>query len=139
MSTHNPYEVPEVRNAVNASESRERLRRIATGQRNTNLAALAYICLLPTNFMLRSVADSIPGSDKIFIILLICVLVYGAVAIYGLASELRGRVIAVIYVIGLLAPFVGLILLMTLSGTATKILRENGIKVGFLGADPNTV
>lgn len=139
MSTQNPYEVPEVRNFVSASEDRERLRRIATGQRNTNLAALSYLCLLPANLLLRAVADSIPGSAVVFIILVISVIVYGAISVYGLASELRGKVVAVIYVIGLLAPILGLLLLMSLSGRATKILRENGITVGFLGADPNSV
>jgi hypothetical protein len=139
MSTQNPYEIPEVRSNVSASEDRERLRRIAAGQRSTNLAALSYICLLPANFLIRAVADSIPGPEVIFAVLVISVLVYGAVSVYGLASEFRGKVIAVIYVIGLLVPFLGLLLLMSLSGKATKILRENGIRVGFLGADPNSV
>lgn len=139
MSTHNPYEVPEVHNIASASESRERLRRIAAGQRNTNLAALSYICLLPASLLSRSVADSIPGSGVIFLVLFVCVIAYGAVSVYGLASVLRGRVLAVIYVVGLLVPFLGLLLLLLLSGSATKILRENGIKVGFLGADPRTV
>lgn len=139
MSTHNPYEVPEVHNIASASESRERLRRIAAGQRNTNLAALSYICLLPASLLFRSVADSIPGSGVIFLVLFVCVIAYGAVSVYGLASVLRGRVIAVIYVVGLLAPFLGLLLLLSLSGSATKILRDNGIRVGFLGADPRTV
>lgn len=139
MSTQNPYEVPEVRSTVSASEDRERLRRIATGQRNTNLAALSYLCLLPANLLLRGAADRIPGSAVIFALLVLGVLIYGAISVYGLASEFRGKVVAVVYVLGLLVPFLGLLLLFSLSGKATKILRENGISVGFLGADPTTV
>lgn len=53
--------------------------------------------------------------------------------IYKLATALRSSA-AWVYIILAFIPFVGLIALLILNGKATKKLKENGIKVGLMGA-----
>ncbi len=46
---------------------------------------------------------------------------------------------AVIYAILMFVPCVSLIVLLILNGKATERLKQAGIKVGLLGADPNSI
>jgi len=45
----------------------------------------------------------------------------------------------VLYAILMIIPCVSLLVLLSLSGKATKLLTQAGIKVGLLGADPNSI
>jgi len=45
----------------------------------------------------------------------------------------------VLYAILMIIPCVSLIMLLVLSGKATTRLSQAGIKVGLLGADPNSI
>ncbi len=63
----------------------------------------------------------------------------GVVSVFSLASIFRGRVVAVIYVIGQIVPLLGLLLLLSINGKATKELRAAGIRVGIMGANPDSV
>ena len=45
----------------------------------------------------------------------------------------------VLYAILMFIPCVSLIVLLSLSGKATVLLRQAGIKVGLLGADPHSI
>jgi hypothetical protein len=61
-------------------------------------------------------------------------------ALYALARALRSSP----FRMGLLAicvfiPILGVCLLITLNQEATKTLRKAGIKVGFMGANPNDI
>lgn len=66
-------------------------------------------------------------------------ILYGAFAVYSLASQLRGRTVAIFYILGLFIPCVGLLILFFISSRATRVLQEHGIEVGFLGAKPSEV
>ena len=139
MATGNPYASPTATATVAPHTDRERLRRIATAQRLTNLAVLFYLCLIPANIALSTVVDRAPWAAVVFAAVAISVLIFGAISVYGLAAQFRGKAVAVIYVLGLLVPLLGLILLVTISSKATTILKENGIKVGLLGANPTAI
>jgi len=45
----------------------------------------------------------------------------------------------ILYAILMFIPFVSLIILLILSGKATTRLKEAGIRVGLLGADPKSI
>jgi hypothetical protein len=45
----------------------------------------------------------------------------------------------VLLIIGLVVPFVGLLILLSLHDRAMKTLKAAGIKVGFMGADPKSI
>lgn len=140
MSLDNPYSSPTaVSSAVMMQPDRLRLREIAAAQRQTNLAVLFYLCLIPANLIVAVLAQEMPLASLVFGFFFLGVLLFGAIAVFRLAALFRGKAVAVLYVIGLLIPLLGLILLLTLSSRATKTLRASGIKVGFLGAKPDAI
>jgi len=142
MDTANPYSSPTTESAAPVAQlgsDRERLRRIATAQRQTNLAVLLQFLLFPASIGVSAVAGDAPWAGFVIGIVALCVVVYGAVAVFRLASVFRGKVVAVIYVLGLLVPLLGLLLLLSISSKATTILQEHGIHVGLLVADPSVI
>ena len=140
MSETNPYAPPDsLPQDLPSHQDPDRLRRIAKAQRQVNVAAALYLGLIPVN-ILFSVADIQVGlASWIIVLYLLVVLAMGAVSIFRLAAVFRGPVVAVIYVLGLLIPLVGLLLLLSVSGKATRELRSAGIKVGLLGANPKDI
>ncbi len=59
----------------------------------------------------------------------------GAVFVFLLAEKVYNTVAAVLLGILALIPYIGLIVLLVVNGKATGVLRNNGIKVGLLGAE----
>ncbi len=139
MSNSNPYAAPLATDAVVQGAGREHLRKIASAQRNVNLAVLFYLALIPLNIVLSIVAAEVAWGAIVLGLAALAVLIFGAVSVYSLASLFHGPLGGVIYVLGLLVPVLGLILLVMLSSKATKILKSNGIKVGLLGANPQQI
>ena len=64
-------------------------------------------------------------------------LIFMVLSVIKLASALNQS--AVLYAILMFVPCVSLITLFVLSGKATARLQEAGVKVGLLGADPNSI
>jgi hypothetical protein len=146
MTSENPYTAPAVEPSVppqgitgTASPDRERLRKIASAQRSVNYAVLAYLLMIAANLSLSSMVGDAAWTGAVFGLSALVVLLYAARSVYRLASIFRGKVVAVIYVLGMLVPLLGLILLFSISSKASTILQEHGIKVGFLGANPASV
>lgn len=54
--------------------------------------------------------------------------------VYRMAKVLRQSP-AVLYAVLMIIPLAGLIVLVVLNSAATRVLRQHGVKVGFLGAD----
>jgi hypothetical protein len=141
----NPFAAPESnlsfeQNRQNDSDiDRDTLRQIASAQRGTNLAALFYILVLVLSPFSVGLVQALPFISLLLPIALLGIVIFGAISVYRLAAILRGRFVAVIYVFGLMVPFIGLLLLLSVNSKATRILRANGIKVGFLGADPLSI
>jgi len=70
-------------------------------------------------------------------VLAVGLLVFMIMSVIGLSKALG--LSPVVYVILMFIPCVSLIMLISLSGKATTILKQAGIKVGFMGADPNSI
>ena len=54
-----------------------------------------------------------------------------------LAIQLYGIVGGILMGVLTLVPCLGLLLLLLINEKATRVLRQNGIRVGLLGADPS--
>lgn len=121
------------------STSRTELRKIATAQRQVNVAVLFYLCFIPLNIWLASIAERAPIAAIGQLVVAIGLLAFCIVSVFRLASILRGNAIAVIHAFGMLVPLLGLLLLLRNNQKATGILQKNGIKVGLLGANPNSI
>lgn len=150
MSRENPYQPPETISSINKDykgEGLDRLRQIASAQRHVNIVVLLYLSLLPFNVVLSSMRELgelapfgvLASLSVVLLLLALSVLVLGVISVYRLAVIFKGPSMAVLYVLGFMVPLLGLLLLFSISGKATKELRENGIKVGLLGANPNTI
>ncbi len=137
MSDHNPFVAPENQGvpAKPSGSNREHLIKVATAQRHVLFVILAYLALLPFNIA----AQQVPQLAVILLPVAIIVFIAGAITVFRLASLFRGKAVAVLYLIGLLIPCLGLILLLVISSEATNLLKSNGIKVGLLGANPNDI
>ena len=69
--------------------------------------------------------------------LAVALLVYEIIAVVRLSKALGEP--AIVYAILMFIPCVSLVMLLFLSGKATTRLKQAGIKVGLMGADPNSI
>jgi hypothetical protein len=63
----------------------------------------------------------------------------GAVFTFMLAIKVYGTGLGILFGILTLIPCVGLLVLLAINAKATTVLKDNGIKVGLLGADMSKV
>jgi hypothetical protein len=61
--------------------------------------------------------------------------VVGAAFVFLLAIKVYGKGVGVLLGLLSLVPFLGLVVLLIINGKATSILKQNGIEVGFFGAN----
>ena len=102
----------------------------------SNLIMVILVNIIAGAFMVSSISsnEAVPAISHMFIgVFRIAVLVVSIYFVYCLAKAARSP--AILYVILVFIPLLGLIALLHLSGIATKILRDNGIKVGLMGAN----
>jgi hypothetical protein len=59
----------------------------------------------------------------------------GLVFLIMLTYRLSGAVLAIVVGLCFLIPLVGLLLMVLMSGKASRILKKAGFKIGLLGAD----
>ena len=59
----------------------------------------------------------------------------GAVFVFMLAIKVYGTRLGIVLGVLSLVPLISLIVLLGVNGNATGILKQNGIKVGLLGAN----
>ena len=104
------------------------LRLIASRQKGVLYCILFYILGSLALFMLPPDMAILTG------LLLGIVFVAAFVYVFLLASKLYGAGVGVVLALLTLVPLVGLIVLLVVNQKATKILTENGVKVGFMGA-----
>jgi hypothetical protein len=127
----NPYAPPKTNDwAVGVrSGRREDLRTVALAQKDIivcillNISAVLCIFLLPREWLALVVA----GVLVLFVAQMVSVVTL-AIKVYNVGT-------GIIYGIGTIVPYIGLILLLVINNKATKVLRENGPHVGFFGAD----
>ncbi len=139
MQEFNPYQAPATETAVIGINdgSRESLRKVATYQRGLLACIGLQIVFAIANVVL---GDSLPPLLTLIASLaLIAVGLAGTVFIFLLAQNVYSTGIAILLTILGLIPCIGLVILVIVNAKATRILRQNGLKVGFLGADPSTI
>ncbi len=133
--TENPFRSPAINEGIIGinSGSREDLRSVAKYQRGIMLCILGYFVAVICQFAL-------PPSLRLVLAVGVLILgIAGTVFVFMLAMKVYSTAQGVLLGILTLVPCVGLVVLLMVNGKATKVLRQNGVKVGILGADPSTV
>jgi hypothetical protein len=127
----NPYAAPQAEPEVVGvlSGQREDLRSVARYQKGIMVCILLYLCAIVFQFALP--VDTRP----ILLVAVIIVGIVGAACAVLLAMKVYGTLIGILLGLLIVIPLVGLLVLLLVNGKATRILRQNGIKVGLLGAD----
>lgn len=110
------------------------LRKVATYQRGIIFCILGYMVAAVLSFVVP-----VPAVRIVLSLLAFGISVTGAVFVFMLAIQVYNVAAGVVLGICTLIPIVGLIILLVINGRATKVLRESGVRVGFLGANPATV
>jgi hypothetical protein len=137
----NPYESPQFAGQPTAPYSpgldREKLRRVAKYQQWVLYALLATICINIGSIAVRQANEPLVNLGVLVVALAIAAL--SMVAIFLLAKELYNAGIGVLCAILMIVPCISLITLLIVNGKATSFLQQNGIKVGFMGVNPNRI
>jgi hypothetical protein len=131
----NPFQSPatDARVVGVRGGSREELRKVATYQKGVLVCILIQIAAVVAQFV-------IPPELLLFVSLAsLVVSLAGTVFVLLLAVNLYSTGLGVVLGILALVPCVGLIVLLSVNGKATRVLRQNGIQVGLLGADLSKV
>ncbi len=102
---------------------------MAQYQKGILVCILAYLMAVLSQFAL-------PVEVRLFLALgVVAVGIAGMIFVFLLAARVYGIGLGILLDILALIPCIGLIVLLVVNGRATAILRQNGIKVGLLGAD----
>lgn len=131
----NPYQSPMVDAEVVGvlSGAREDLRSVAMYQKGILVCILLYLIAVVCQF-------AVPQEVRLLLGLgVLAVGLTGTVFVFLLAMKVYGVGIGVLLGLLTFIPCIGLIVLLTVNGKATAILRQNGIKVGLMGANISTI
>lgn len=135
-----PYKPPEAASyapqATVNEGMREHLRDVARYQRWVMFALLANIAANIAVFAL----GGLPWPVQVGVLVVALGVVGFAIAsVFLLTNEISGVGLAVLCSILMFVPCVSLITLLIINQKATSLLQSNGVKVGFLGVDPNSI
>jgi hypothetical protein len=148
MST-NPYSSPQGPGGPQppnvAPEMRERLREVARSQKLVIYALLAQIVLNVAAIGMN--VGRAPGPQDglqlvpiIIGLLSLVVAVFSLVAMYKLCSSLGNNpAISILFTLLMCVPCISLVILLVKNGQATSMLQAHGVKVSFMGADPDSI
>ena len=127
----NPYQSPSPSGAAVGVKSgtREDLRSVAKHQKGILVCILIYLIAVVFQFALPPELRALLGLGVLVVGLV------GTVFVFLLAIKVYSTGVGVLLGILTLVPCIGLIVLLIVNGKATAILKQNGIKVGLLGAD----
>ena len=141
----NPYQAPQPFAPVNPSmpggAEREKMRSVARYQRLVMYALLANIGLNVLSLGLRGSVRGEAGLGVALAILAaaLAIAAFSVTAMFLLANTLHNPVVGVICAVLMFVPCISLITLLIVNGQATSFLSSRGVKVGFMGVDPNTI
>lgn len=130
--SENPYQPPAADSQVVVgvkSGAREDLKAVATYQKGILVCILIYLIAVICQFAIPADLRPLLGLG------VVGVGVVGTVFVFLLAIKVYSTGMGVLLGILTLIPCIGLVVLLIVNGKATAILKENGIKVGLLGAD----
>lgn len=128
--SENPYQSPSGQPPIVGIKSgnREDLRNVALYQKGIVVCILIYLIAVIGQF-------AIPPELRILVALgVVVAAIVGTVFVFLLAIKIYSTGVGVVLGILTLIPCVGLVVLLIVNAKATRILKENGIKVGLLGA-----
>ena len=127
----NPYQSPQASpSAVGVlSGSREDLRSVAKFQKGILVCILIYLIAVIGQLALP------PDIRPLIGIAVLIAGIVGAVFVFLLAIKVYGTGLGILLGVLSLVPCVGLIVLLIVNGKATGVLKQNGLKVGLLGAN----
>lgn len=106
------------------------LRSVAMFQKGVQVCILVYLGAIFGQFALPPEIRSLVAGAVVLIAGL-----GGAVFVILLAVKVYNPAIGVLMGILALVPCIGLLVLLVINGKATNILKDNGFRVGLLGAD----
>ena len=129
--SENPYQSPLADSPVVGvkSGSREDLKSVAVYQKGILVCILIYLAAVVAQFVLP------PELNAIVVIGIFAVVLVGTIFVFLLAMKVYNTGIGILLGILTLVPCVGLLILLVVNSKATGVLKQNGIKVGLLGAD----
>ena len=129
--SENPYQSPSAHSPVVGvkSGSREDLRSVAKYQKGILVCILIYLISVIGQFAIPAEARAIIGLGILVVGLV------GTVFVFLLAIKVYSTGVGVLLGILTLVPCIGLFVLLVVNGKATGVLKQNGIKVGLLGAN----
>ncbi len=134
----NPFQAPKTDAGMRPraigvlSGQREDLRAVAQFQRGIIFCILIYFLLL--------VFQGIFPELRTFAFIGILVNgITGTVFTFRLAMRVYSQGTGILLGILVLVPCVGLVILLIVSSKATAILKQNGVHVGLLGANPSSI
>ncbi|HUS36655.1 MAG TPA: DUF4339 domain-containing protein [Verrucomicrobiae bacterium] len=123
-----------LREGAVAAGKNEMLYKIALHQRRV---LMCFLALLTFNIGQVALSAIIPMVAPLLMIGSLAAMIFGLFAVYRLAKALGYT--AILYAIAMLIPCVNLLTLLVVISRATKVLKENGVKVGFLGVSKDTI
>jgi len=128
--SENPYESPPIDAEVVGvrSGNREDLRSVALYQKGILVCILIYLIWIVVRFVVP------PELAMILSAGVLVVGIVGTVFVFLLAIKVYSTALGILLGILTLIPCLGLIVLLIVNGKATGVLRQNGIRVGLMGA-----
>ena len=138
--SYNPFEAPQSDSRVIGilSGTRDDLRSVARYQKGF-LVCILNVCILIYLIVTFDLYAFPPELRMLFAIGVLCVGLTGAVFAFLLAMKTHGTGQGILLGILCLVPCIGLLGLLRINSKATNVLKQNGIKVGLLGADLKSI
>lgn len=129
----NPYAAPvEADEALGVnSGTMADLKAVATYQRGVLVCLLVQIVLIIGSGALVDLAPPIPTVAAYSILI---AALSGAVFVFLLATKVYKGALGIVVGILSLLPCINVLILVMVNGKATSVLKQNGIKVGLMGA-----
>jgi hypothetical protein len=140
----NPYQPPQSPPHGSGGADIEFVRKVARYQRGILLCILTQLLAIGLQVALTVglEPERLAELQLLFLalqLLLVFVGIASMVFVFMLAATVYNTVAGVALGILAVIPCVGLIVLLVVNGKATAILRQNGIRVGLLGADSSQI
>jgi hypothetical protein len=135
----NPYSPPlsnVEQTKTHTAVERERLEKVRTGQRLVIWSILLYFGMGALSILSGNAPALANLLDLLIVAMLVAMFVMSFMGMFrmwsGLGTPLIYRVVMFLL---MLVPLIGLLILVRSSAKATKTLKENGYRVGLLGAE----
>lgn len=137
--SYSPYESPKsesFNSQFAGAPNREDLRAVARYQR---LVMYSLLSTFAVNILAAVTIGQNPTVRAMVLFPILAVIIFSITSVALLASRLMNVAVAVFCGILMLVPCVSLITLLIVNQKATAYLQQYGVKVGFLGANPNAI